>query len=421
MPSRRSLPTLSIFSRRSITASCFTSSDPNTPSVPPTPPARLHLRNILPTSPHGMPTPPPPPRQPYPWLWQCHSCNTVYRIGCTRRCLICSHEYCVSSDPPKTRRGKKRRRSSGMCASEFDYSGWAEWGAWRRKVLGYDSNGRSEKRQREQAFADRTHNCMIDCDFPSECHHERYRLHTEALEKRMLETLPEEPKSPSIVASVRLSPDDDLPLNEALEILENEKVAEEPPQSPKSPLGQKSFFWEETDEEDEDSAWWDRGSKEGAQKPTSPKSDKKHDGSHTVIVAEEDSEPIFTLEVDEEDKEASPPCDNGYIPGQRCESRLSNRESPKRSKRLTCRNLTEVDKLEYWDESSESDSDGGSTLSSPSSSSSLDGEWVAASDSTPVAEAGDETDEDVSDLSDEEEIDEELEALIKAGKSFLRD
>lgn len=266
---------------------------------------------------------------------------------------------------------------------------------------------------------------MIDCDYPSECHHERYRLHTEALERRLLETLPEEPQSPSIVASVPLSPDDDLPLNEALEILEDEKEAGEkksPPTSPKSPLGQKSFFWEETDEDDEEAAWWERKSnKESTQEPRNPKLEKRDEDDETTVIVDDDdgdSEAIFTLEVDEEDKENVSPIDNdSYSPAPRCESRLSNRENPKRGKRLTCRNLTEVDKLEYWDESSESDSDGGSTLSSPSSSSSFDGEWVAASDSTLATDVSSEAEDRGEDRSDEES-DEELEALVKQGNRF---
>ena len=65
-----------------------------------------------------------PPASPYPWLWRCHSCYTIYRLACTRRCLLCSHTFCTGAPGG--------RKSRGPCKAEFDYSGWAAWGAWRR-------------------------------------------------------------------------------------------------------------------------------------------------------------------------------------------------------------------------------------------------------------------------------------------------
>ncbi|XXG96350.1 hypothetical protein Hte_002632 [Hypoxylon texense] len=429
MPSRRALPTLDIFSRLSAHASS-TSSPPSTQSssssAPVTPPARLHLRNILPTGPDGMPTPPPPPRVPYPWLWQCHSCSTVYKIGCTRRCLVCSHEYCVSADPP--RRGTKRRRSKATCASEFDYNGWADWGAWRRKVVGLEAAGRSNKEQREQVFAARVHNCMMDCDYPSECHHERYRLQKEALEKKLLEAVTEEPRSPPIVASVPINPDDELPLNEAIEVRVYEDGSEEPksPSSPKSPLRQTSFFYDEPEEadaldqeeeEEEESRAEDEGRKkrktksaEKSQEPAGEQDEGKADHSATLQRLIEEDGKMMPLEFLEASVVA------------RYRSMMSSQEHPRHSAKLTVRNLTDADKDE--DESDDSDdSDTDTTLSlSPSASSCSDGEWLSASELTCASEdSGTQADGEESEGEVEVEVEEELDDLVASEKSFLRD
>ncbi|KAI1214347.1 uncharacterized protein F4807DRAFT_122918 [Annulohypoxylon truncatum] len=430
MPSRRGLPTLSIFSRHSAPPSTSPPQpSPRQSSLPPlTPPARLHLRNLLPTSPEGMPTPPLPPRQPYAWLWQCHSCNTVYRIGCTRRCLVCSHEYCVSAGPPKVTRGKKRRRNSGMCASEFDYSGWAEWGAWRRKVLGLEVGGRVGQRQREQAFCDRTHSCAVDCDYPSECHHERYRLHTEALERRMHEESEEleEPHSPSFDTSRTLSTDDRLSLNEAVELRERQDDGEEQksPTSPKSPLSQTSFFWDEPEpKEKEEKAWWvDSERKEKKRKTKSQQKIEQLTG--LGIIPEETSggmDPEELRDLIEEDKEMMPLEVVDDTSSRRCKSRLSCREHPKHRRKMVVRNPTDADKWEDWEDSSDSESDGSSLLSSPSSCSSLDGEWLSANETASASEINSKESRGRSEDELETEVGRELDALVKAGKSFLRD
>ncbi|KAI1374804.1 hypothetical protein F4677DRAFT_424898 [Hypoxylon crocopeplum] len=408
MPSRRSFPTLSIFSRQSTSTASTSLAPPSTrtTSVPITPPARLYLRNLLASTPDGMPTPPPPPRQPYPWLWQCHSCNTVYRMGCTRRCLICSHEFCVSVDPsPKNRRGKRRRRASGVCASEFDYNGWEEWGAWRRKVLGLGVVGQTEKRQRERAFAERTHNCITDCDYPSECHHERYRIHIEALQRNLLELIPEEPQSPSIVANASLSPDDDLVLNEALRVREDEEHDGQSPTSPRSPLSQTSFFWEESDQEEETSVWWiDNKEQEKKSKNKSRRKGRQLTGTGPSAVNPGDMDSEEQYSSSEEDERP------------RCQSRLSNREHPKHSGKLTVRNFTDADKWDDYDES-DSDCDSNSSASSSSSSTSFDGEWIPASEATSTPVGSNKAENGLTD----EEQQEESRALIEAGNSYEPD
>jgi hypothetical protein len=73
-----------------------------------------------------------------------------------------------------------------------------------------------------------------------------------------------EPKSPLIVASVLLSPDDELPLNETIELKESQEKADDET-SPKSPLSQSSFVWDEPEtklkkkkqqQHGKDKVWW---------------------------------------------------------------------------------------------------------------------------------------------------------------------
>ncbi|KAI1471938.1 uncharacterized protein F4812DRAFT_199782 [Daldinia caldariorum] len=396
MPSRRKLPTLSIFSRKSSsttpTPSAPTSSpspDTRTTPNPLTPPARLHLRHILPSTPDGVPTPPPPPRQPFPWLWQCHSCDTVYRLGCTRRCLVCSHDYCLSATPPKTSRGKKRRRSA-MCVSEFDYNGWAEWGAWRRKVLGMEKH-------HEQDFLKETHNCMTDCNYPSECHHVRYRMRTEAFKRRLLDALPEEPQSSPIVASVPINPDDDLPLNEARVILEDEDKGnkQKSPTSPKSPLS-KTFFPSDEPERKEGKVWWTEEANTSTntnlereiRKPKDAELEGPGKGKSSSSGAEEfDSEALSIALA--EDQNMMPLDLLDYIMSTRDESRQSEQEHPRHSSESNAQKPTDADRSDDQEESTtDSDSDSGSASSSRSSSSSVDGQWLLASTFVPPSQGG---------------------------------
>ncbi|KAL5920338.1 hypothetical protein ACKVWC_002429, partial [Pyricularia oryzae] len=128
--------------------------------------------------------PAPPPPAPYPWVWKCHSCHSTYRLGTTRRCLECGHGMCSSAgenasrsrqSPTKAgRRANKRRRTGGPCRSEFDYAGWAAWGEWRR--------GRLTAEAKDAAFVDGFYSCADHCDYPSECHHTRYRFAQERFE-----------------------------------------------------------------------------------------------------------------------------------------------------------------------------------------------------------------------------------------------
>ncbi|KAH7413488.1 hypothetical protein BKA64DRAFT_355866 [Cadophora sp. MPI-SDFR-AT-0126] len=254
---------------------------PNTTSL--TPPLRLHLRTLIPSS-SPLPsnftpspispisstsqTPPPPP--PTPWIWKCHLCNSIYRLGVTRRCLEDGHFFCAVVSPPpsptmpnpeiigeeeggrekgkegmrkakrkRDRRRKKRRAANRGCTAHFDYGGWSTWNGWRREVWGMRMGGveedrsesmsvsgsegetgmgrrvwspevylenqdgdlahvdlRAEDEDREDIQTEETNrgrsrnkrkcqnlpgdngqgsrkNCWLDCDFPSQCHHER--------------------------------------------------------------------------------------------------------------------------------------------------------------------------------------------------------------------------------------------------------
>ncbi|KAK5631463.1 hypothetical protein RRF57_007177 [Xylaria bambusicola] len=219
---------------------------------PVSPPARLHLRNILPSSPEEPPIMPPPPRTPRAWVWQCHRCLNVYPLGCTRRCLDCSHTYCVSnpqsnntrpSNPKKKKNHHHRRRATGLCGAEFDYIGWEQWGSWRRKVLGYEAAGRCEPKARDRAFMKKRHDCWVDCDSPSECCHRRFELTAEAMWNAQLQTQEMVTKTSGFVP-VNRPADPDLSEPVGTHGDDGDEA------SPKSPLGQSSFLWDEDETED---------------------------------------------------------------------------------------------------------------------------------------------------------------------------
>ncbi|KAI0441071.1 hypothetical protein F4803DRAFT_439091 [Xylaria telfairii] len=358
MPSRISLPKLSLFPSRHSSTPSTAESKMRPPPPPPTsiprrastlspasPPARLHLRNILPASPEEPPIMPPPPRTPRAWVWQCHQCHSVYRLGCTRRCLDCSHTYCVvSSKQSSSNRGKKRRRQQGaLCGAEFDYIGWEQWGSWKRKVQGYESTGRCDTAARDSAFMARKHNCWIDCDSPSECGHRRYELAAEMLRNRMFvpdeaDSEAGEKQSPVIVADASpKSPDDDISLTEALVLSEVADGEDEAP--PKSPL-QSSFLLDDDDDDEEE----EEEEEDGEMKKTRKQEDDEEEERWWAARTGD--------EVDDDD-------DSGG------------------AKILTVRNFTESDMMDDSDSSSES---GESRWSSSSS--------TLTDDSCPGAEAG---------------------------------
>ncbi|KAI0837721.1 hypothetical protein F5Y06DRAFT_270080, partial [Hypoxylon sp. FL0890] len=132
---------------------------------------------------------PPPPHMPLPMLWQCHRCLNVYRLSCTRRCLECSHTYCIlaSSQTKPINQGQECWRRTAMCTAKFDYVGWEQWGLWRRNTLGFSAVSQCGPMGCDKAFVKRTHNCWTDCDSPSQCHHRRYKLAAKASTRRPAE------------------------------------------------------------------------------------------------------------------------------------------------------------------------------------------------------------------------------------------
>jgi hypothetical protein len=115
---------------------------PNTSSSPPTRPptgrrtaTQKETFGIEPNTALVPPPFPPAPRTPYSWIWRCHECGSEHPLACTRRCLNCSHSFCVAPAPGKaSSTASKRKKKSEVCTAKFDYSGWAAWGAYRRSV-----------------------------------------------------------------------------------------------------------------------------------------------------------------------------------------------------------------------------------------------------------------------------------------------
>ncbi|KAG5970393.1 hypothetical protein E4U56_007723 [Claviceps arundinis] len=158
------------------------------------PPAHSHPRNLTTSSPRPQQPqqrPPSPPPPPLPWLWTCHRCYHRYNIAITRRCLSCGHEFClwqvrylVHPNKNHTNRDMETQvqaliREGRLCALEFDYLGWRDWMAWRRRLYGWRAREMGQEggegagagaggRERQG------HDCTLDCDYPSQCLRERY-------------------------------------------------------------------------------------------------------------------------------------------------------------------------------------------------------------------------------------------------------
>ena len=89
-----------------------------------------------------------------PWIWSCHRCHTRYSLGATRRCLQDGHYFCGGTTVDQITGKVKKHRA---CVSEFDYSGWEDFGTWKRAT-----NGKVIRPSRKH--------CQDECDFPSFCH-----------------------------------------------------------------------------------------------------------------------------------------------------------------------------------------------------------------------------------------------------------
>ena len=98
-----------------------------------------------------------PPHPPLPWTWLCHRCRHRTSMA-IRHCLRCGHTICVSQREPNM--GEQR------CVMEFDYDGWRAWMVWRRE----EARTNTTDTDRGTAVRD----CSRDCNYPSQCLHERY-------------------------------------------------------------------------------------------------------------------------------------------------------------------------------------------------------------------------------------------------------
>ncbi|KAB8301226.1 hypothetical protein EYC80_003113 [Monilinia laxa] len=163
----------------------------SSPLSPLTPPRRLHQRNLLPSPPISPYLTKPAPPIPYPWIWRCHICHSVYRLGVTRRCLEDGHYFCSLPTPPPSpspspmspspsstslpplipipKKKKRRRRQPRGCRAEFDYTGWEQYNQWRRETAAQKSESHALQNPRFIPPLKTGKDCHRDCDFPSEC------------------------------------------------------------------------------------------------------------------------------------------------------------------------------------------------------------------------------------------------------------
>ncbi|KAH7080733.1 hypothetical protein FB567DRAFT_500734 [Paraphoma chrysanthemicola] len=129
------------------------------------------------------------PSSPLAWTWQCHQCSRSYSLSATRRCLDDGHAFCSGTTVLKSARiGKAARRSKRhrACKSEFDYSGWKDWGRWKRARTGLGVRSQSTvsaneyaDREKDAGSGKKLRNCWLTCDYPSECRWGRqFGVHT---------------------------------------------------------------------------------------------------------------------------------------------------------------------------------------------------------------------------------------------------
>jgi hypothetical protein len=97
---------------------------------------------------------PPPPWTPHLWTWWCHECGLAWPLGASRRCLECSHLFCTV---PRVVKSRRRYGQEGPCAAEFDYHGWAAWGAYRRSVAAIRTGGTAQRSNINGADLTREH------------------------------------------------------------------------------------------------------------------------------------------------------------------------------------------------------------------------------------------------------------------------
>ncbi|KAL4727230.1 hypothetical protein ACLX1H_006131 [Fusarium chlamydosporum] len=141
-----------------------------------------------------------------PWKWQCCNCKAIWELAVTQRCLDCTNSKYTGSSlrlghsrDPALRRYLNRYR--GIRPKEsFDYDYWSVQNDWRRFRSAYNADpkawerrtsrdlaglkgaerrvmkGQIEKKRRTEItqkrlerMLNKTHNCEIDCDYPTQC------------------------------------------------------------------------------------------------------------------------------------------------------------------------------------------------------------------------------------------------------------
>ncbi|RGP68748.1 hypothetical protein FLONG3_8011 [Fusarium longipes] len=156
-----------------------------------------------------------PPRagKPTSWTWTCLECRATWKLAVTQRCLRCTMTKTVggsnmigrSHSSPKTRRFRIKKLRSIRPAENHDYDYWTVHNDWRRFRSAYNADPEDWKhrtareldtlrgerrriakaqieakrrtemtRQRLERMLSNTHNCEVDCDYPSQCHSERF-------------------------------------------------------------------------------------------------------------------------------------------------------------------------------------------------------------------------------------------------------
>ncbi|KAM0351560.1 hypothetical protein ACHAPU_002568 [Fusarium lateritium] len=170
------------------------------------PPPNMLNRNCIPPQ-------NPPPGKPASWKWTCVRCKVSYKLAVTRRCLQCNSTRLfrdvkfIGASISKSYTRRRRLRKLGLTppADNHDYDFWSvhnDWrrfrsiyntdpDAWNRRTMrdlaGSSSAARRAKKveiettRRSEITHDRfarmlnyTHSCEVDCDYPSQCHTERW-------------------------------------------------------------------------------------------------------------------------------------------------------------------------------------------------------------------------------------------------------
>lgn len=162
------------------------------------------------TSTTPIPSPTPPFNSSPLWYWHCERCNTSYSISVTRRCLECTAAVYVgkSRSSPKARR-RRINMNNMIPLGSFHYEYWTTYNDWRRFRSAYEKDPHGWKRrtgkelegsvskerralmrqlerkrrieiteERRAKFINATYSCEKDCDYPSQCHRERWAVHT---------------------------------------------------------------------------------------------------------------------------------------------------------------------------------------------------------------------------------------------------